>query len=238
MAGHSHATNIKYRKGRQDQARGQLFLKLRKKITNLLREEGQITKKVLNLARENGFPHEKVQQIWNQIQAEEAKSPSIFFYQAAFDILIYYENRGEKEQNASSLARLAKKENWKQLPLSVLYNHFRPFFSLKLELSVENYNPEDYLLTYFPLIILEKIEKINYWNKIIELISFEQKSMETIKSLIQKEKLSLQIIAEKKSWEPLFPRLLTTEKEKNYYKEIKKNLGYDIQKIVTNVDLE
>jgi transcriptional/translational regulatory protein YebC/TACO1 len=63
MAGHSHSANIKHRKGRQDKLRSQLFLKLRKKITNLIREEGKITNKVLNMARENQFPKEKVFQI-------------------------------------------------------------------------------------------------------------------------------------------------------------------------------
>lgn len=63
MSGHSHATNIKYRKGRQDQARSQLFLKLRKKIITIIQEEGQITEKVLTLARENQFPKGKIYQI-------------------------------------------------------------------------------------------------------------------------------------------------------------------------------
>jgi transcriptional/translational regulatory protein YebC/TACO1 len=63
MAGHSHANNVKYRKDRQDQARSQLFLKLRKKIENIIHTEGRITEKVLALARTNQFPKEKVYQI-------------------------------------------------------------------------------------------------------------------------------------------------------------------------------
>ena len=63
MAGHSHSANIKHRKGRQDSARSQLFIKIRKKLENILREEGKISEKSLTLARENKFPKEKVYQI-------------------------------------------------------------------------------------------------------------------------------------------------------------------------------
>ena len=63
MAGHSHSANIKYRKDRQDSARSQLFLKVRKKIENIIREEHEINEKSLSIARENKFPKEKVYQI-------------------------------------------------------------------------------------------------------------------------------------------------------------------------------
>ena len=45
MAGHSHSANIKYRKDRQDSARSQIFIKLRRKLENTLREEGKISEK-------------------------------------------------------------------------------------------------------------------------------------------------------------------------------------------------
>jgi transcriptional/translational regulatory protein YebC/TACO1 len=63
MAGHSHSANIKYRKDRQDSARSQLFLKIRRKIENIIREEGEVNEKSLSIARENRFPKEKVYQI-------------------------------------------------------------------------------------------------------------------------------------------------------------------------------
>ena len=64
MAGHSHSANIKYRKDRQDSARSQIFIKLRRKLENIVREEGKISEKSLSLARENKFPKEKVYQIY------------------------------------------------------------------------------------------------------------------------------------------------------------------------------
>jgi transcriptional/translational regulatory protein YebC/TACO1 len=63
MAGHSHSANIKYRKDRQDEVRSKLFLKLRKKIEIIIREEGGVNEKSLSIARENQFPKEKVYQI-------------------------------------------------------------------------------------------------------------------------------------------------------------------------------
>jgi len=63
MAGHSHSANIKYRKDRQDSARSKLFLKLRKKIENIIRKEREVNEKVLSMAQENNFPKEKVHQI-------------------------------------------------------------------------------------------------------------------------------------------------------------------------------
>jgi len=63
MAGHSHSANIKHRKDRQDSARSQLFIKVRRKIENILREEHEVNEKSLSIARENKFPKEKVYQI-------------------------------------------------------------------------------------------------------------------------------------------------------------------------------
>ncbi|CAI2192550.1 6388_t:CDS:2 [Funneliformis geosporum] len=65
MAGHSHSANIKHRKDRQDSARSQLFLKVRKKIENIIREEHEVNEK------------------------------SLILYQAPYGILIYLENNQE-----------------------------------------------------------------------------------------------------------------------------------------------
>nr|CAG8441139.1 6554_t:CDS:2 [Entrophospora candida] len=78
MAGHSHSANIKYRKDRQDSARSQLFLKLRKKIENIIREKGAVNEKALNLARENKFPKEKVYQIWEKFRADREGEHELF----------------------------------------------------------------------------------------------------------------------------------------------------------------
>ena len=91
MAGHSHSANIKYRKDRQDDARAKLFLKLRKKIENTLREEKEVNEKSLSIARENQFPKEKVYQIWEKLKENKENFPSRIFYQGLFGILIYIE---------------------------------------------------------------------------------------------------------------------------------------------------
>ncbi|CAI2201987.1 2153_t:CDS:2, partial [Funneliformis geosporum] len=63
IGSHSHSANIKHRKDRQDSVRSQLFLKIRKKIENVIREEHEVNEKSLSIARENKFPKEKVYQI-------------------------------------------------------------------------------------------------------------------------------------------------------------------------------
>src|SRR5438034_243558 len=55
MAGHSHSANIKHRKDRQDSARSQLFLKVRKKIENIIREEHEVNEKSLSLSSLSGY---------------------------------------------------------------------------------------------------------------------------------------------------------------------------------------
>ena len=66
MAGHSHAANVKWRKGRQAQARSREHQRVRREIELLIQQEGEVSKKALSLAREHSFPKEKVYQIWEK----------------------------------------------------------------------------------------------------------------------------------------------------------------------------
>src|SRR5436305_11197268 len=111
MAGHSHSANIKYRKDRRDSARSQLFLKLRKKIENIIREERGVNEKSLSIARENQFPKEKVYQIWEKIKENNEISASRVFYQAPFGILVYLEG------DITAVDSLVDKFKLKKLPL-------------------------------------------------------------------------------------------------------------------------
>src|ERR1700748_2681518 len=131
MSGHSHSANIKYRKDRQDDARAKLFLKLRKKLENILREEGQVNEKSLRVARENQFPKKKVYQIWEKMQANKELSSTRFFYQGLFAILIYFE--GE----VNDINELEVKFSLKKLPFSLLPSYFQIFYSLKVSANSE-----------------------------------------------------------------------------------------------------
>jgi len=70
MAGHSHSSNVKYRKDRQNEKLSKLRLQIRKKLELLIRQENKISEKALSIARENNFPKEKVYQIWEKIKKE------------------------------------------------------------------------------------------------------------------------------------------------------------------------
>ena len=130
MAGHSHSANIKHRKDRQDSARSQLFLKVRRKIENIIREEHEVNEKSLSIARENKFPKEKVYQIWEKIKSGTEKSHSErTFYQAPFGIFIYLEGDNTNIESESRELKL------KKMPLSSLPSYFQLFYSLKLELE-------------------------------------------------------------------------------------------------------
>jgi transcriptional/translational regulatory protein YebC/TACO1 len=145
MAGHSHSANIKHRKDRQDNARSQLFLKLRKKIENILREEREINEKSLSIARENKFPKDKIYQIWEKIKNEgKEDSSSRAFYQASYGIFIYLED------NSSITNEVVKKLNLIQLPLSSLSNYFQLLHILKVTLKEKRSNLEEYLLNNLP----------------------------------------------------------------------------------------
>jgi transcriptional/translational regulatory protein YebC/TACO1 len=145
MAGHSHSANVKYRKDRQDEVKSRLFLKLRKKIESVIKEEGEVNEKSLNIARENQFPKEKVYQIWEKIK--ENKETSFFrkYYQGPFGILLYLEGDNNEE-----IEELAESFKLKKLPLASFSNHFQLTYSLRISSKKASENLEEYLLTSLP----------------------------------------------------------------------------------------
>jgi transcriptional/translational regulatory protein YebC/TACO1 len=189
MAGHSHSANIKYRKDRRDSARGQLFLKLRRKIENIIREEKGVNEKSLSIARENQFPKEKVYQIWEKIQENKKNSPSRVFYQALFGVVIYLEG------DVSIADSFVDKFKLKELPLSSLPSYFQLFYSLKIRLQGNN-NLEEYLLANLSNDVWEDV---NYNEKKSLLISSNDESIKRIKNIINRDKIEL-VVEEEKSF--------------------------------------
>lgn len=215
MAGHSHSANIKYRKDRQDNARATKFLKLRKKIEVILREEGKITDKVWIIARENQFPKEKIYQIWEKVKNnKEIDSSPRAFYQAPFGIFVYCENNISLDNN------LLNKLKLKKMPLALLPNYFQLFHSLKLTSGENNTDLAEYLLTYLPS---DTWEKINYDEKINEISSFNKGVINKIKTIIKESKLVT--VEEKTFWKILIPCHLTKKEEVDYYQELEKWLS-------------
>jgi len=209
MAGHSHSTNVKHRKDRQDHARSQLFLKLRKKIENIIRQEGKISPEVLSMARENSFPKEKVYQIFEKIKSDKEKSFSArSLYQAPFGIFVYLEG------DNNNVDQIAQELGLKKIPLSSLPNYFQLSYSLKLELETEkNLNLEEFLLTCFPFEILEKM---NYNERNIEIVSPNRQLIERSKDIIKKSGLKLKTKEEKTFWEALVYQKLFEKEAINY----------------------
>lgn len=224
MSGHSHSANIKHRKDRQDSARSQLFLKLRKKIENIIRDEGEVNEKSLSLARENQFPKDKVYQIWEKIKESKENSATRVLYQGLFGILFYCES------DIFDIDNLVDKFKLKKLSLSSLPSFFQLLYSLKLQLKEVDSNLEDYLLISLPSDIWEKI---SYDEKEKKIISPQKEAINLLKSQVEKGNLKLIIEEENSFWKPLIPHFLVNQDEKEYYLALEKAL--DGQKFYTNV---
>ena len=215
MAGHSHSANIKWRKDRQDSARSQTFVKLRKKLENILREEGKISEKSLSLARENKFPKEKIYQIWEKVsQEKEMTLNSRFLYQARFGIVIFLEAINRISQKTASQLNL------KELPLSLLPTYFELTYSLKLALKEGGNNLEEYLLTNLPL---EIWEKVNYDKRRQVLFSSDKEAVNEVKKLVKNDPLIV-LGREKKYWKAFHFKPLNSQEEKDYYSQLQAKL--------------
>jgi len=84
-----------------------------------------------------------------------------------------------------------KKLKLKSLPLSLLPNYFQLLYSLKVNLKANN-NLEEYLITYLPTKILEKI---TYNEK--EITSPNKEEISLLKKIIEENNLELIIEQEK-----------------------------------------
>jgi len=224
MAGHSHSANIKYRKDRQDDARAKLFLKLRKKIENTLREENGVNEKSLIIARENHFPKEKVYQIWGKLKENKDEFPSRVFYQGLFGILIYVEG------NINIVNGLEDKFKLKKLPLASLPSYFQIFYSLKINQKGQQ-NLEEYLLTYLPN---EIWEESSYNEKEKVLISHNAELIKRVKNIINEDKNYLLVEEEKNFWKSSISYRIIEKNEIEYYLALKETLGD--KKYYTNIE--
>ena len=225
MAGHSHSANIKHRKDRQDNARSQLFLKVRKKIENILREEKEINEKSLSIARETKFPKDKIYQIWEKIKNEgKEDNSSRAFYQASYGILIYLED------NKNITNEIIKELGLIQLPLNSLSNYFQLLYILKVNLKENQTNLEEYLLNNLPN---ETWDKVNYDEKSKELISVHKEEINKIKHFLEKNELDLIIEKERIFWKAVISCQLLDKEQKDYYLNLE-NLMNDIN-FYTNI---
>lgn len=216
MAGHSHSTNIKHRKDRQDSARSQLFLKLRKKIENIIREEREINEKSLSIARENKFPKDKIYQIWEKIKNEgKEDNSSRAFYQAPYGIFIYLED------NKNITSEITKKLSLFQLPLSSLSNYFQLLYGLKISLKEKDSNLEEYLLNNLPD---EIWKEVIYDEKKNELISSYKEEITEIKNFIEENELDLIIEEERNFWKAIISCQLLDREQRDYYQELEKEM--------------
>ena len=101
-------------------------------------------------------------------------------YQAPYDILIYLENIKSINDD------LIKKLKLKPLPLSLLPNYFQLLYSLKVNLKGNNDDLEEYLITYLPTNVLEKI---TYNEK--EITSPYKEEISRLKKIIEENNLEL-----------------------------------------------
>lgn len=147
MAGHSHSSNIKHRKDRQDSAKSQLFLKLRRKFEQILRKEGEVNEKSLSLARENKFPKEKLRRILEAIRKSGKVEFTLkkYLYKGENDLVIYFES-------LANFSDLEKKFNLKRIPSSLFNLYFFKKYYLRVDFKriFDDGVIEDFFLSNFP----------------------------------------------------------------------------------------
>jgi len=184
MAGHSHSTNIKYRKDRQDNERSKIFLKFSKKIENIIKLEGHVNEKILNDARKIQFPKEKIYQIYYRIKEKSnEKNEPMLFQSNSKKILIYLIDNKANEILSNVMNKI---------PSSLIFNYFKLVYSLIIELINKN-SLEDFLLN----LPINFLEKINYNEEKKKFSSIDKKLINELKLLIQ-ENSNLIILKEEK----------------------------------------
>lgn len=157
MAGHSHASNVKHKKDRNDKLKSETFLKLRKKIEMIIRKEGNY-EKVFALARENSFPKEKVNSIIEKINSkqEEDKTFSQMIYSSKFDIVWCLEGFiGEEEKE--KIAEVSKLIGFEKINNKSVFEYFEPLYLIRLK---TNNNLENLIFSSLSSEIINKINKI------------------------------------------------------------------------------
>lgn len=235
MAGHSHASNIKYKKDRNDKLKGENFLKLRKKLENIYLEEGNYDKLVV-IARENNFPKEKVNLIVKKIINSQNKIIfSRFLYKSNFNIVWYLEGFFDQKNvlNLNQISLLFKLES---LKAKSIFEHFECLYLVRLK-SDEDF--EDLAFSLFSPSIIDKIKRIDRIN--IYRFNFEVVFWEKQARCEAVERLKLQFNKTEFEFEdffsPFYPFFLDSEEKNLYFSLLKEKfsqIGENV-KIFTNV---
>jgi len=109
-------------------------------------------------------------------------------YQAPYGILIYLESIKDINDD------LIKKLKLKSLPFSLLSNYFQMLYSLKVNLKGNDNNLEEYLITYLPS---ELLEKMTYDKNEREITFPNKEEISRLKKIVEENNLELIIEQEK-----------------------------------------
>ena len=224
MAGHSHASNVKHKKDRNDRLKSETFLKLRKKIEMIIRKEGNY-EKVFALARENSFPKEKVNAIIEKInnKQESDKVFSQIIYNSDFDIVWCLEGFIEEEEKDKVL-EVAELIGFEKVNNKSVFEYFEHLYLIRLR---TNNNLENFIFSSLSSEIIDKINKIEElhdlnWN--FEIVFSEKQvrddAFESLKFNSEIVDSQLENILS-----PFFPISLKSEESVRYFLESKKKIS-------------
>jgi hypothetical protein len=235
MAGHSHASNVKYKKNRNNKLKGESFLKLRKKLENIYREEGDQNKLIV-IARENNFPKEKVNLIVKKIaNLQDRIIFSRFLYKSDFNIIWCLEGFFDQKSlsNLNQISLFFKLEN---LKAENIFEYFECLYLLRLK---TNEDFEDLAFSLFSSSIIDKIKRIDRIN--VYRFNFEVVFLEKQARCEAIERLKLQFSEIEFEFEdffsPFYPFFLNLEEKNLYFLLLKEKflqIGKNV-KIFTNV---
>jgi hypothetical protein len=235
MAGHSHASNVKYKKNRNNKLKGESFLKLRKKLENIYREEGNQDKLIV-IARENNFPKEKVNLIVKKIASLQNKIIfSRFLYKSDFNIIWCLEDFFD-QKSLSDLNQISLFFKLENLKTESIFEYFECLYLLRLK---TNEDFEDLAFSLFSSSIIDKIKRIDRIN--VYRFNFEVVFLEKQARCEAVERLKLQFSKIEFEFEdffsPFYPFFLDLEEKNLYFLSLKEKflqIGKNV-KIFTNV---
>lgn len=161
MAGHSHASNVKHKKDRNDRLKSETFLKLRKKIELIIINEKNYDK-VFALARENNFPKEKVNSIIEKIKNKKPEQNTFYkiLYKSKFDIILCLEGFFGEEA-IEKINEISEFFNLEKITNKSWFDYFESLFSLRVKW---NDDFENFIFSSFSSSIIDKINKIEQLN--------------------------------------------------------------------------
>lgn len=225
MAGHSHFSNIKHKKDRNNSSKSKAFLKLGDKIRIIIRDGSEASyKKAYSLARENNFPKDKIDSIIRKSRDFCLNSSSFYdsglkLLKFGFNIILLLSFDDNKEKNFNLAESVFSDFGPSELENNKLSGIFNPLFSIKIESKIDF---EEFLNSNLTDELFDDIKDISRLSKQIhnfEIFVSQKKSLDEIIKISYNVIESFEV---KKKFFPFYPIELITDEARFYFERLGK----------------